>query len=186
MDAGVDGTRGKLLLATLAITLGVAVGSALIPMINVEIFLIAVATREAHLPWQWLALGAVVAAGQMVGKLPYYYAGRGSLRLPEFLRPKPKQVKPMTPRRLRWKNRTKRWRGWVDGITEKCRRHPRWMIGTYGISAVTGVPPYMAIVVLAGLARMSLVSFLVTGLIGRCIRFTVLAASPDLVTHLIF
>lgn len=174
------------MLATLAVVLGVALGSALIPMINVEIFLIAVATREAHLPWQWLALGIVVAAGQMVGKLPYYYAGRGSLRVPEFLRPKPKQAKPMTPRRVRWKKRTKRWRGWIDGVTEKCRQHPRWMTGTYGLSAVTGVPPYMAIVVLAGMARMSLASFLITGLIGRCIRFTALAASPELVARLLF
>jgi membrane protein YqaA with SNARE-associated domain len=173
-------------LATLGIALGVAFCSAVVPVINIEIFLIAMATNEASAPWQWLALGAVVAAGQTAGKLLYYLAARESLEMPKFLRRKPTDDQPITQRRLRWRNRTERWRAMIDRITEKCHRHPAWMMGTYGVSSVIGIPPYMAVVVIAGLVRMSLLSFLSVGFLGRCLRFTVLAASPELVAAWLF
>ncbi|MEV4320206.1 hypothetical protein [Actinocrispum sp. NPDC049592] len=146
---------------------------------NVEIFVLALVTKEPALPW--LALGAVVAAAQVAGKMLFYMAARGWLHLPKFMHREPK---PLTPRRVAWQQRTKRLRGWVDGLTEKCHRHPHWMVGTYGVSAVTGIPPFMATTILAGLARMSLVTFLTTGLAGRWIRFSLLAASPGLIHHL--
>jgi membrane protein YqaA with SNARE-associated domain len=83
-----------------------------------------------------------------------------------------------TERRLRWHRRTKRIRAKVEALREKCHRHPRWMVGTYGISSVLGLPPFMATSVLAGMVRMSLTAFLGAGLIGRFIRFSALAASP--------
>jgi membrane protein YqaA with SNARE-associated domain len=43
---------------------------------------------------------------------------------------------------------------------------------------VLGLPPFMATSVLAGMVRMSLGAFLGAGLVGRFIRFSVLAASP--------
>ena len=87
----------------------------------------------------------------------------------------------MTARRIRWELRTKRFRGWVEALREKCHRHPRWMVGTYGVSSLLGLPPYMATAVLAGMARMSLSAFVSAGLLGRFIRFSAIAASPALV-----
>jgi membrane protein YqaA with SNARE-associated domain len=162
--------------ASLCVAAGVAFGSALVPLISVEIFVLALVTREPALPC--LALGAVVAAAQVGGKLLYYLAARGSLHLPKFMHRTPK---PLSERRLRWQQRTKRIRAWVELLTEKCHRHPHWMAGTYGISSVVGLPPFMATTVLAGLARMSMATFLATGLAGRWIRFSLLAASPALV-----
>jgi len=166
-------------IAWLGLTLGVAFGSALLPLISIEIFLIGLASQQPHIPW--LMLGAVVAVGQVAGKLLYYYAAKGSLRLPTFMHRRRPAVE--TPRRERWRRRTKRIRMWVEALREKCHRHPHWMVGTYGLSSVLGLPPFMATSVLAGMVRMKLSAFLSAGLVGRFIRFSIVAASPALFAH---
>ena len=164
---------GLLVIAWLGLTLGVAFGSALLPIISIEIFLVGLAMQQPHIPW--LILGATVAVGQVAGKLLYYYAAKGTLRLPSFMH-REKRIE--TPRRAAWRRRTKRLRMWVEFLREKCHRHPHWMVGTYGVSSVIGLPPFMATSVLAGMVRMSLSAFLGAGLIGRFIRFSIVAASP--------
>jgi len=161
-------------LAWLGITLGVAFGSALLPLLSIEIFLVGLAMQEPQIPW--LLLGAVVAVGQVGGKLVYYFAAKGTLHLPEFMHRK--KDRPPSARRERWHLRTKRLRGWVEFLREKCHRHPRWMVGTYGLSSVVGLPPFMATSVLAGMVRMKLSAFLSAGLVGRFIRFSAVAACP--------
>jgi membrane protein YqaA with SNARE-associated domain len=165
-------------LAWLGVTLGVAFGSALLPLVSVEIFLVGLAMREPDIPW--LILGAVVAVGQVGGKLIHYFAARGRIRLPRWMHRRVKRRGPVTARQVRWQIRTKRIRAWVEALREKCHRHPRWMVGTYGISSVLGLPPYMATAILAGMARMSLYAFVSAGLVGRFIRFSAIAASPAL------
>jgi membrane protein YqaA with SNARE-associated domain len=165
-------------LAWLCVTLGVAFGSALLPLISIEIFLVGLAMQEPRIPW--LALGAVVAIGQVSGKLFYYYGARGQLHLPHWLHRRRRADRPLTARKVRWQLRTKRFRGWVEALREKCHRHPRWMVGTYGVSSVLGLPPFMATSVLAGMVRMSLSAFVGAGLVGRFIRFSAVAASPAL------
>jgi len=159
----------------LCVTFGVALGSALVPFISVEIFVLGLMTQRPGI--SCLALGAVVAVAQIAGKLLYYYAGRGSIHLPAFLHRKPQ---PLTDRRARWQLRTKRVRAWVERTRDRCERHPGWMFGTYGVSSVTGLPPFMAMTVLAGLVRMPLTTFVSVGLAGRFVRFSALAASPAL------
>lgn len=167
--------------ASLLLAAGVALGSALVPLVNVEIFILALVTREPALPA--LGIGISVALAQMAGKFVYYLAARGTFHLPKFMHREPK---PLTPRRERWHLRTKRLRGWVERLTEKCHRHPGWMVGTYGVSSVVGIPPFMATTILAGLARMSVAMFLGVGLVGRCVRFTLLAASPAMLAHWLY
>lgn len=161
------------MIAWLGLTLGVAFGSALLPLISIEIFLVGLAMQQPHIPW--LILGAVVAIGQVAGKLIYYYAAKGSLRLPSFMH---RRERLETPRRLRWQQRTKRIRLRIEALREKCHRHPHWMVGTYGLSSVLGLPPFMATSVLAGMVRMNLSTFVGAGLVGRFIRFSLVAASP--------
>ena len=60
------------------------------------------------------------------------------------------------------------------------------MVGTYGLSSVLGLPPFMATSVLAGMVRMSLSAFVGAGLVGRFIRFSAVAASPALFAGWIF
>src|SRR2546421_10940921 len=123
------------MLVWLGLSMGIAFGSALLPLISIEIFLIGLVTQQPDIPW--LALGAVIAIGQVAGKLIYYSAAKGSLHLPAFLHRAPR---PLTDRRRRIAIRTKRLRAFVERITERCHRHPRWMVGTYSVSSVVGLP----------------------------------------------
>jgi membrane protein YqaA with SNARE-associated domain len=57
------------MLMWLGLSMGIAFGSALLPLISIEIFLIGLVTQQPQIPW--LALGAVIAVGQVAGKLFY-------------------------------------------------------------------------------------------------------------------
>jgi membrane protein YqaA with SNARE-associated domain len=171
-------------LTWLVVALLVAVGSALFPPLSVELFVVTLAARHPQYPA--LLLGAVIAIGQVAGKLLYFYAGRGDLHLPAFLHPKPKpdRQRPETGPLRAW-HVFANWckRGWA-WLRVKCHAHPGWMIGATASSALIGVPPFMATTVLAGLAGLSLRTFILAALPARFIRFAVLAASPTLVVHL--
>ncbi|MGX7825004.1 hypothetical protein ACTG9Q_07915 [Actinokineospora sp. 24-640] len=159
----------------LCVALAVAIGSALVPFVNIELFIVGFALQRPDIPWAVVA--AVVAVGHVSGKLFYYYAAQGKIHLPRFLH-RERRERVLTDRRLRWQLRTKRVRGWLTWLREKCEAHPHWMLGTYSVSAVAGMPPYMAMTVLAGLARMKVGAFLSAGIAGRFVRFSLLAASP--------
>jgi membrane protein YqaA with SNARE-associated domain len=163
------------MLGWFCVTLGVAFGSAIVPVINIELFVLGlVASRpEVH----WLLIAAAVSLGQMAGKLLYFLAARGSIRLPAWM------TERMHRRRVaktdgRWHQRTKWLRAKVQALRDRCHRHPAWMAGTYGVSAVVGLPPFMAMTVLAGLADMPLSVFVSAGLIGRFARYAILASFP--------
>jgi membrane protein YqaA with SNARE-associated domain len=166
------------MLGWLCVTLGVAFGSALLPLVSVEVFVIGL--LSSHPGLHWPAIGAVAAIGQIAGKLLYYLAARGSLKLPRALHDRLHRERPPSALCERWRLRTKPLRAKLDGLRERCHRHTRWMAGTYGVSAVIGMPPFMATTVLAGLAKMPMSTFIGAGLLGRWIRFSALAASPAL------
>ncbi|MBB4682740.1 YqaA family protein [Amycolatopsis jiangsuensis] len=164
----------------LLVTLGVAFGSAIVPLVNAELFVLTLCASQQNPHWLWL--GGAVAIGQIAGKLLYYLAARGSIRLPKFLHDRVHAERPLTPRRVRWQQRTKLIRSKVEALRERCQRHPHWMTTTYGISSVVGLPPFMATSVLAGVVRMRLATFLAAGLAGRWVRFSLLAAAPAVFT----
>ncbi|MCP2169594.1 hypothetical protein [Goodfellowiella coeruleoviolacea] len=164
-------------LVWLGVTLGVALGSALLPLVSIELFLIGLVSQQPGLS-AWM-LGAVVAVGQVGGKLLYFLAARGSLRLPEFLHSRPRTAREPRPE-TRWTRMLARWRRLLEAVRRRCHRHPHWMTSTHAVSSVVGLPPFMATTVLAGLAGMSIALFIGVGLTGRFLRFTALAASPAL------
>ncbi len=149
------------------ITFGYSVVSALVPVVNAELYLVGLMTRQPQLAW-WL-VGLAAAAGQMVGKLAYYYAGRGALRLPARLR------------RRSERQSAGRWSRRLARFQQTCQNRPVWTAGVLLMSASVGLPPYLAIALLAGVGRVPLPTFLVTGLVGRFARFAAIAASPGLV-----
>jgi membrane protein YqaA with SNARE-associated domain len=166
------------MLGWFCLTLGVAFGSALIPVISIEVFVLGLMSSEPGA--QWFLVGAAVAIGQIAGKLLYYLAARGSIKLPPVLHDRLHRQRPPTRRRERWRARTKWLRAKVEAVRERCHRHPKWMAGTYGLSSVVGLPPFMATTVLAGLADMRMSTFVTAGLAGRFVRYSVLAACPAL------
>lgn len=154
-------------MTTLLATFGYCVVSALLPFVNAEVYLLGIAalTRPPNI---WLLAGTA-AVGQMIGKIPYYYAGRGALSLPRVLRREPKPG--------RWSARFERWR-------TKAEDRPLFAAGLLLLSAFVGLPPFAAVVVLAGVVRVPLWLFLATGIAGRYARFACLLALPGVWRYL--
>jgi membrane protein YqaA with SNARE-associated domain len=133
--------------------LGVSFASALIPLINLEVYLVGLGT-VAGTEHVWL-LATVAGVGQMVGKLVWYYLGANSLRWGWIRR---KVEKPKAQAKLElWRRRTQE----------------RPLVGAVLLfaSASTGFPPFAIVAVLAGQLRMNVALFLVVGTVGRTLRF---------------
>lgn len=164
----------KIMVGMLLVTAVAAAGSALLPLLSVEVLVLGLMAVHPTAPV--FAVGAAAGIGQLAGKSLYFFAARGSIRLPGWLR----RTRPLTPSRYRLGVLAKRVRSLLDAVRERCVRHPRWMFGGYALSTVVGLPPLLGTTVLAGLARMPVALFLTTGVLGRTVRFTVLAAAPAL------
>jgi membrane protein YqaA with SNARE-associated domain len=116
----------------------------------------------------WL-LGLAAAVGQMLGKLLWYQLGASSLGWGWVRR---RLERPRQQEMLRvWRRRTEQ-RPVVAALVVLC-------------SAVTGLPPFAIVAVLAGQLRMSLPLFAVVGLAGRWLRFTAVLGGLEWVLHLL-
>lgn len=151
---------------TLLALLGVAFVSALVPVVNLEVYLGGLALLGASAgAWDIAILSGVAAVGQMVGKLLFFLAGRGVLTLPGRLR-HDRVSKPPTPRRARNAARLARWQ-------ERVQARPWLATAFVGGSASVGLPPFAVVSVLAGTMRVPLAVFAAAGLVGRWARFAV-------------
>jgi membrane protein YqaA with SNARE-associated domain len=133
--------------------LGVSIASALIPLINIEVYLIGLAavTSNNHI---WF-LAAVGGLGQMMGKMIWYYLGANALRW-GWVRRKVETPKAQAKLEL-WRTRTQ----------------DRPIVGAALLfaSALSGFPPFAIVAVLAGQLRMNIPIFLGVGFLGRTLRF---------------
>lgn len=149
--------------------LGVAFVSALIPVVNLEVYLAGAALfGESRNGWQVAVLAAVAAAGQLTGKTLFYLAGRGVLSLPRRLRHRVPSASETSPSasQTRVAARLDRW-------NQRIQRRP-WLSAVFvGTSASVGLPPFALVSVAAGALRVSLPVFLLAGLVGRWARFAV-------------
>jgi membrane protein YqaA with SNARE-associated domain len=153
--------EGGFVAVTLA-TLGMGVASALVPVLNIEAYLLALAAARggSGAAW-WFALVATV--GQMGGKVLFYYAGRGALGLPALSRRK------ASSRRFN-----------LAALRERLVDRPYLSAGVVFASATVGVPPFAVVSLLAGMIGMPLRWFLVVGSIGRFLRFMTVLLVPGM------
>jgi membrane protein YqaA with SNARE-associated domain len=146
---------------------GVAVVSALVPLVNIEAVL-GVRGSVADVQSIWL-LGFAAALGQMLGKLVWYYLGASSLSWGWVRR---RMEAPKAAERLeRWRRRT----------------HERPVVAgaLVFVSAVTGFPPFAILAVLAGQLRMQLGLFFGLGLLGRWLRFAAVLGGAEWLSGLL-
>jgi len=140
--------------------LGASIASALVPLINIEAILAVAVSRR---PDAVAALVVAATAGQMIGKLLWYWGGQHLDRAPWVARhlnkPKPKAA-------------LERWHLRAEG-------RPWFTAGLLFISASAGVPPYAVTAVLAGMLRVPLTVFVVTGLLGRGLRLWAIVAGAS-------
>ena len=165
------------MLGWLFVLLGIAIASSVLPVLSVEVFVVAFAAHHPHLPV--VLFGAVAAVGQVTGKLLYFYAARGSLHLPAFMHRSVHATQTLGSDRHWWHRIRLAWQ-WLH---DRCHEHPKVLIAATACSALLGVPPFLATTVLAGLAGLSLGTFVMASLPARFVRFTLLAAAPNLVLH---
>jgi membrane protein YqaA with SNARE-associated domain len=153
--------------------LGVAFASALLPFVNIEVYLVGLVTLSGHghvFPsgHLWL-LAAVAALGQMLGKLIWYYLGRNSLHWRWVRR---QLDKPKAHARLeRWRRRVHEWPV-VDGLL-------------VFVSGVTGFPPFAIVAVVAGQLDMGVCEFFLVGLASRLLRFAAILGGAGWISHFV-
>jgi membrane protein YqaA with SNARE-associated domain len=148
----------------IAILAAAAVGliSAFLPFTPAEPYLIAAVATTGAPP---VALGAAAAVGQTAGKLLIFLAARGAIRSP-WMRRRLSRREPRPP---------SRWTRLIRALDD-----PRPATGVLLISAVTGIPPLLAVSVYLGRTPMRPLVFAATCLLGRAIRFVAIAVAPQL------
>jgi membrane protein YqaA with SNARE-associated domain len=149
-------------------TLAYMAVSALIPLFNAEAYLAGVAATvaaDADPVKLWL-LGLLAGVGQMIGKVLWYCAGRYALD-------------------WRWLKRRTSGARWQANVAKWQRRiNDRWWLAALLLfaSAVLGFPPFAVMSVLAGQLKVPVPVFVVTGLVGRTVRFGALLTGTHWLT----
>jgi membrane protein YqaA with SNARE-associated domain len=140
--------------------LGASIGSALLPLINIEAILAVAVNRAPDHMWGLLVVATV---GQMLGKILWYWGGMNVDRAPWVSR---HLTKPKVSASL-------------DKWHERAEGRPWFTAALLFVSAASGFPPYAVTAVLAGTLRVPFWIFLLTGTLGRGLRFWVVVAGTS-------
>ena len=132
--------------------------SGLVPLVHSEAYLVSVSAVSPF--GAILPLTLAAALGQMTAKVMLYFGGRGVVRLP-----------------------LGRHRQRVDAAQARFEQRRGSTRAFLFVSAFTGLPPFLAVSVLAGMLRLALRDFVVAGLLGRFLRFGVATLLPQIVRH---
>lgn len=135
-----------------ATTFGVAVASALLPFVNIELYLAGIGALGGPAV---IGLALVAAAGQTVGKIVWYEIARRSLDSPRV------QRKLASPK---MQARHQRWSARMEG-------RPWYAAVIIFLAASAGIPPLLIMAVIAGALRMPRVVYIPTVFVGRFLRF---------------
>jgi len=131
-------------------TFAIAIASCFVPMISIEVFLVGITLARG--PGDAVALVLLAAVGQIIGKLPIYYATRGLTSL--------------EGRHRRWIERMRRW-------LARTRCSPEVALSA---SALLGIPPFALASTAAGAFAIPAARFSLIVGVGRALRFAVLIA----------
>lgn len=154
--------KGAATVGWLVGTLGVAFVSALIPVVNIETYLVGVTIAKHP---DTLTLAAAAAIGQMAGKMLFWLVGSGLLHI----------------RRVAHKGRARgKWAARMERLQKWCEAHWWGPSAVTAVSGLVGIPPFAVWSVLAGSIRMPWWLFLLVGLIGRYARFLAIISAPGL------
>lgn len=133
-------------------TLAVGVLSGLVPVINGELYLIGVVLLTGQV-WPAILLAVLVAIGQMIAKVVLYKAAHEAGSVGKTSKVGKKIEK--------WRAKIVKWQDKPLAITF--------------VSALTGLPPFYVITLLAGVLGVRFRTFMILGIIGRLVRFVAIA-----------
>ncbi|PIE27926.1 MAG: hypothetical protein CSA58_01700 [Micrococcales bacterium] len=156
----------------LAMSVAVAVASALIPVINIEAFVMVVAGTRPYLVWPAVLAAAI---GQVLGKLAIFHAAR---RGAAWIDRKLDHDRGCGLLQRWWPDRWDGARVWFLDTSERLLRMlDRPFAGSVVVllSAVVGVPPLALLTIAAGARRTNPSLFAALVMAGRSIRFAGIA-----------
>ncbi len=145
-------------------TFGFSFASALLPLLNVEVYLGAVGTQTKLAAAVGLSL--VAALGQTLGKVIWYFAAKRSIDSDWVQK---KLDKPKV-------------REAYDNWEQRTRGRPWYAAGVLFAAASIGLPPLLIMAVIAGSLHMQLWVFVVSTFVGRTLRFYFILAGVAFVT----
>ncbi len=134
-------------------TFGFCVGSAMIPVLHAETYLVTASlVAPPELRWP-LVIAATI--GQILGKVGMYYAGQGIRLIPG-----------------------ERMQRRIELATARYREKRQIGSGLVFVSAASGFPPFYLLSIAAGMLTFPLIPFIIFGFAGRLIRFAVAVFLP--------
>lgn len=146
----------------LGATYGIALISALLPFVNIELYLAAVAAETSS--QGALALAIASAAGQTTGKILWYVGARRATD-------------------SRWMQRRmahEKRRASYDRWMARAENRPRMTVLIIFLAASLGLPPLLVTSVIAGSLKVNPWVFVPATFVGRCLRFYCVVAGVDL------
>ena len=150
-------------------TVGTAALGSVLPVVNIELYLVGVVSTVDSVPWWALALAATV--GQIGAKSVFFFAGQGSFTLGSRLG------------RRAQAPAGSRVAAWMERIHTATERRPWWGLGVLLAGAITGLPPFTLMCFVSGAAGLRFVSWFAVSLVGRTLHFLLVAGAPELIRH---
>jgi len=132
-----------------------AIVSAVLPWVNAELMLLAVAAPLTSID-DLLGVVLAVTAGQVSGKSALYWIARRTFA---------------SAPNGRFAKAVDRWR-------DACQTRQRSTGAMMTLSAIFGLPPFYVTTVAAGALQVSFVRFLVAAIVGRLVHFSIVALAP--------
>lgn len=152
-------------LAALLTSVGFGALSAVLPVANAEAYVAASQFSHAADP---VAVVVGIAVGQTIGKVLLFYGVRQGKELTVVRhRRAALRIRPVGPARARFRASV---RSLLTLVGKK-----RWGLPITFVAAVVGLPPLYALALLAGATRMRLQYFGAVVLVGRLLRFVLVA-----------
>ncbi|GAA1549454.1 hypothetical protein GCM10009804_02400 [Kribbella hippodromi] len=151
----------------LVLAVGFGIGSAVIPVMNAEAYVLGVGVSGALDP---VVAAIGVSIGQTIGKVAMFLAVRYR---PGYADRKSKEPKPVNLD-TRW-GRFVQWNRGVSKRLLDAMSDSRWGAPVTLLSAFIGIPPLYGVALIGGASRMKTVVFTLSVLVGRCARFVLLA-----------
>lgn len=139
-------------------TLVVSILSGIIPVINTEVYLVAVATMTPAQAWPIIL---ITTLGHFIAKIILYQLGRHGVR----------------PHAARFQRQ-------MDKAEQAMRKHPAGIDAVVAMSGLTGFPPFYGVSVMAGVMKIPLARFLLVATPARLIRFIIVFYAPRLIKQL--
>jgi membrane protein YqaA with SNARE-associated domain len=156
----------------LLLAVGFGIGSAIIPVLNAEAYVLGAGVSGALDP---VVAAIGVSVGQTIGKVAMFLAVR--------YRPGYAARKSKEPKAVNLDTRWGRFVQWNRGVSKRlldAMSDRRWGIPVTLLSASVGIPPLYGVALIGGASRMGVLTFGLSTLVGRLARFITLALGVGL------